>query len=170
MEMLSPFLLVRFGLLGLLDRQALVRASYFAPMEGRERAAYWAFQLMTALILALMLLLPVRMQPCSVFILGVLLYLAGLALLGAAVVAYAHPADSGMNRGGVYRWSRNPMYVAYFLLFCGCALLTQSALMLAAAVVFQLAAHIIIRAEERWCLARFGREYAWYMRKVRRYF
>lgn len=168
--LLIPFVLVRFGLLAALDRTALARAVHFAPMQGRERAAYWVFQLTSVLILALMLLLPVKMQPRLLFFSGAALYAAGLALLAAAVAAFARPSGGGLNENGIYRRSRNPMYVAYFVLFYGCALLTQSALLFAAAVLFQLSAHVIIRAEERWCLARFGTAYAQYMQRVRRYF
>ena len=49
------------------------------------------------------------------------------------------------------------------------ALLTASALLLTLVLVFQVSAHWIIRAEERWCLERFGAAYARYMQKVRRY-
>ena len=74
-----------------------------------------------------------------------------------------------MNTNGVYRFSRNPIYIAYFLCFIGMALLTASALLLTLVLVFQISAHWIIRAEERWCLERFGAAYARYMQKVRRY-
>ena len=38
--LLVPFLLVRFGLLAVLSREAVARAAHFAPMEGGERIAY----------------------------------------------------------------------------------------------------------------------------------
>lgn len=61
------------------------------------------------------------------------------------------------------------MYVAYFLVFLGCALVTQSWVLLGMVVVFQVSAHWIILAEERACLAQFGPDYAQYMAQVRRY-
>lgn len=168
--LLIPFVLVRFVLMALLDRTALARAAHFAPVQGRERVAYWVFQGMSLLLLVLLLLLPIQTRPQPVFVLGALLYAAGLALLAASVAAYARPSGSGLNQNGVYRLSRNPMYVAYFVLFYGSVLLTQSVLLFAATVAFQLSAHSIIRSEERWCLARFGQAYLDYMQKVRRYF
>jgi protein-S-isoprenylcysteine O-methyltransferase Ste14 len=48
-------------------------------------------------------------------------------------------------------------------------LLTQSILLFATLVIFQISAHWIIQSEERWCVQEFGEEYIEYMKKVRRY-
>ena len=61
------------------------------------------------------------------------------------------------------------MYVAYFICFMGMALLVQSLVLAAVVVVFQVSAHWIILAEERWCLEKFGEPYERYMKTVRRY-
>ena len=76
----------------------------------------------------------------------------------------------GLNTGGIYKVSATRMYAGYFVYFCGCAALTRSALLFAALLVFQLAAHWIILSEERWCIGQFGEEYLDYMKRVRRYF
>lgn len=52
----------------------------------------------------------------------------------------------------------------------GTALLTQSLILFAASLVFQLAGHRIIFAEERWCIHKFGNAYVQYMKNVRRNF
>ena len=46
---------------------------------------------------------------------------------------------------------------------------TQSLPLLAALLVFQLTAHTVIRAEERWCRQTFGAAYERYCGSVRRY-
>ena len=48
--LMIPFLLVRFGLLSILGRGAVLRAAYFAPLQKQEKAAYWVYQLSTATI------------------------------------------------------------------------------------------------------------------------
>ena len=40
-----PFFVVRFLLLLVLNPGALARAAYFAPMQGREKAAYYIYQI-----------------------------------------------------------------------------------------------------------------------------
>ena len=49
--LLFPFLLLRFGLLGRLGRDGLGRAAHIPPMGGRERLAYWVYQLSSAGVL-----------------------------------------------------------------------------------------------------------------------
>lgn len=92
-----------------------------------------------------------------------------MLLLIVAVLYFSSPSAGGILQKGIYRFSRNPMYLAYFLYFIGCALLTQSLLLLGFILVFQVTSHWIIRAEERWCIETFGDEYRQYMQKVRRY-
>ena len=70
---------------------------------------------------------------------------------------------------GIYRFTRNPMYVAYFVYFLGCVILTHSLILFLILMVFQISAHWIILSEERWCIRQFGDEYIKYMNKVRRY-
>lgn len=167
--LLIPFFLIRFGLLSRLDQSALGRAAHFAPMEGGAKAAYWLYQLSNAVILLYPLFLNLRFTPNGLFFAGVFVYLAGNVLLIVSMVNFASPSASGIHTGGLYRISRNPMYVAYFVYFMGCALLTQSRVLLGAVLVFQVAAHWIILAEEAWCLKEFGEAYRTYMKKTRRY-
>ena len=43
--LLLPFLAVRFGLLGGLNKNAIRRAGYFAPLQGNEKIAYYIYQI-----------------------------------------------------------------------------------------------------------------------------
>ena len=70
--LLLPFLAVRFGLLGVLDRRALPRAAHFAPMEGGERIAYGVYQLSNAGIFLALFFLRVRAGAPLWFVSGLL--------------------------------------------------------------------------------------------------
>lgn len=168
--LLMPFFLIRFGLLARLQKTAIARAAHFAPMERGEMAAYWVYQLSNVAVLAVLLFSRVVFTPLPFFGAGVAVYLGGTVLLTVSIVNFAAPSASGVNLNGLYRVSRNPMYVAYFVFFLGCVLLTQSLWLLGAVVVFQVSAHWIILAEERWCVQSFGEKYVQYMKNVRRYF
>lgn len=167
--LLLPFFLIRFGLLSLVSQEAISRAAYFAPLLRQEKAAYWLYQISNAAIVAYVCFLPIQHTPRWLFFSGGVVYLLGLLLLIVSVLSFAMPDDRGMNRTGSYRLSRNPMYVAYFIFFLGCVLMTQSLLLAAFLLVFQITGHWIILTEERWCLQKFGNEYTQYMEKVRRY-
>ncbi|KPU42467.1 hypothetical protein OXPF_42520 [Oxobacter pfennigii] len=163
-----PLILIRFGLLSILDKKALKRAAFFAPLIGKEKAAYWFYQVSNILIFVYVCLLKITTNPYW-FYAGLVIYGLGVLLCLVSVSNFAKPDDNGINLKGLYRVSRNPMYVAYFIYFLGCVLLTQSLILLAILLVFQVSAHWIILSEERWCVKKFGEEYINYMNKVRRY-
>ena len=167
--LLIPFFILRFGLLLALNPKAVPRAAYFAPMRGAERCAYVIYQIANLGLFLSLLFLRVDLDFSALFWCGIICYLAGLCLCAASLSAFSFPDESGLNTNGVYRFSRNPMYVAYFICFAGMALLTRSFLLLGLVLIFQISAHWIILAEERWCLEQFGDSYAQYRKRVRRY-
>ena len=167
--LLLPFLLIRFGLLAIFSREAVGRAAHFAPMAGGERAACWVYQLSNAALLLYLPFLRVRTEHALPLFVGLACYLAGLVLCAASIAGFAAPSGGGLCTKGIYRFSRNPMYVSYFLCFAGMALLVRSAALTGIVLVFQVSAHWIILAEERWCLETFGADYRRYAERVRRY-
>ncbi|WP_455716688.1 methyltransferase family protein [Anaerosporobacter sp.] len=166
--LLIPFILIRFGLLTILNKEGLKRAAFFAPLIGKEKVVYLFYQISNILIFVYLFFLEIRTDQYWFYV-GLVTYGLGVLLCFASVSNFAKPAENGINLKGLYRISRNPMYVAYFIYFLGCVLLTRSLLLLAILIVFQISAHWIILSEERWCIKKFGEEYKNYMDKVRRY-
>ena len=72
---------------------------------------------------------------------------------------------------GVYRWTRNPMYLGMALIYAGLAILNDSliTLLLLVPVVFWITRNVIER-EEAYMSARFGAPYLAYKTSVRRWF
>ena len=141
----------------------------FPPMGGRERLAYWVYQLSSAGVLVCLCAQRAEVDGAWPFWAGLVLYLLGLALCAGAVVSFGRPSPGPFREDGLYRFSRNPMYVSYFVYFAGCVLLTRSRLLAALVLLFQLSEHWIILAEERWCREQFGAPYEAYRKRVRRY-
>lgn len=167
--LLIPFFCIRFILLSALNPKAVRRAAHFASMKGKEKIAYDIYQISTIAFFVYLIFLRVKVDSSWLFFAGFIFYVVGLCLCISAMVSYSAPDDMGLNTNGIYRFSRNPMYVAYFICFIGMALLTQSMILLGIIVVFQVSAHWIILAEERECIEQFGENYKRYMKKVRRY-
>lgn len=163
-----PIILIRYGLLSMINKEALKRASFFAPLIGREKVAFWIYQITTALILLHLFLLKIKTD-AAWFYIGLIIYCLGIILYAVSIINYAKPENNGINLNGLYRISRNPMYIAYFIYFLGCALLTRSWVLLFLLISFQISVHWIILSEERWCIRKFGEEYKKYMNEVRRY-
>lgn len=165
--LLLPFFIIRFGLLAKLNKDALKRAAYFAPLKNKEITAYWIYQVSNIAIFVYICFLKIKLT--LFFYPGLIVYMVGTILLTLSVINFAAPNENCINQNGLYKLSRNPMYVAYFIFFIGCVLMTQSFILFALVLFFQASAHWIILAEERWCCETFGKDYLKYMEKVRRY-
>lgn len=167
--LLIPFFVIRFIVLAVLDRKAVPRAAHFAPMEGQEKIAYYIYQISNVVMFVYILFLSIKVDHTWKFYLGLICYIAGLVLCTITMVNFSTTNDIGMNTKGLYSISRNPMYIAYFICFIGMAYLTDSLVLLTLVLVFQISAHWIILAEERWCKEQFGKAYIEYMIHVNRY-
>jgi protein-S-isoprenylcysteine O-methyltransferase Ste14 len=166
--LLIPLVLIRYGLLWLLNKEALTRAAFFPPLIGKEKVAFWFYQISTILLFLYLCFLKINIDSLW-FYPGAVIYGFGILLCIVSISNFAKPAKNGINFKGLYRVSRNPIYVSYLIYFLGCVLLTQSSILLALVIIFQVSAHWIILSEERWCVKEFGEEYLSYMEKVRRY-
>lgn len=71
---------------------------------------------------------------------------------------------------GIYSKTRNPVYLAHWLLVVSAAALTGFAANWILLALDCVILPILIRAEERELLARYGREFLEYMRRVPRFF
>lgn len=167
--LLIPFLFIRFVLLSILNKKAIQRAAHFAPVQGKEKTAYYIYQIANIGIFLYLIFLTVKVDFSWQFYLGAICYFLGLYLCMITIRNFSSPDDTGLNTNGIYKFSRNPMYITYFVCFIGMVLLTQSRILLGMVLIFQISAHWIILAEERWCIEKFGTEYKQYMKSVRRY-
>lgn len=70
---------------------------------------------------------------------------------------------------GPFRYSRNPIYLAFVLLHLGFALAYNSAWLLVTLVPAVLVIRVVIRREERYLEERFGDAYLAYKATVRRW-
>lgn len=111
---------------------------------------------------------------------ALLLVAAGALVAVAGVVAFrrAHttvdPRDPARSTElvatGVYRVTRNPMYLGFLLALAGWGVFLGNALALAALPLFVAAMNRLqIAPEERALRARFGERFARYEREVRRW-
>lgn len=70
---------------------------------------------------------------------------------------------------GIFRFSRNPIYLAFNLLFWGTALVDGRVIHVVMAVVLSASLHVIILREERFLAGQFGQRYNAYRQRVGRY-
>lgn len=110
---------------------------------------------------------------------GVLCLALAAGLTVAALLEFArarttvipHKMPSALIRSGVFRWSRNPIYLADLLILIGFALIWGKWLGLALLpVLFLVLDRRFIRAEEARLSAEFGEAFEAYKATTRRWF
>jgi protein-S-isoprenylcysteine O-methyltransferase Ste14 len=75
------------------------------------------------------------------------------------------PMDRPATKG-LYRISRNPIYLGCFLIYIGIGIACASWLFLLLTAIWIVLYDILITPEERWCLEKYGNEYQEYMNRT----
>lgn len=119
-----------------------------------------------------------RIIPSPWHYIGVVLIVGGVSLTGAAVQQFRRaktplkPSDkpTALVTGGLFRLTRNPMYLGMFLLLLGTAILlgTLTPLVVPFAFAYVISTRFI-RFEEAFMAEQFGEPYVSYCRTVRRW-
>ena len=119
-------------------------------------------------------------EPVIAHFAGGTIAFVGLALAVRGVIDFRgarttvdprHPERSArIVTDGVYRWTRNPMYLGFVLLLLGLAVSQQSTFgLLVTAVSASFLQRFQIAPEERWLSKQFGAEYDAYRKRVGRW-
>lgn len=100
---------------------------------------------------------------------GFLLFLVTYLNLGDALRVGLPEEETTLKTKGLYRFSRNPMYISFYLLAIASVLYTLNPLVLALAVIGIFVHHKVVLAEENFLQKRFGKVYTDYCKRTRRY-
>ena len=107
------------------------------------------------------------------FSLGALLQLVSYVYLGKnlkfGIPGQDEASMSTLRTEGIYRFSRNPMYVGFFLMMAGASLYTSNPFVGALSLFAMVVHHAIVLKEEFFLAGRFGIEWKRYASRVRRY-
>ena len=128
---------------------------------------------------AIHLVAPVRFLPATLAVsLGIPLLAAAIALFSSSVAKFraagtpvpARKPTTAIVRTGPYRFSRNPIYLAFSLFQLGIAIWINSVWLLATLVGAVTLMHsIVIPREEQYLERKFGAQYLDYKASVRRW-
>lgn len=108
---------------------------------------------------------------------GLILMALGVAAFILAITAMKSNWRAGYSEGqntdlvttGIYKYSRNPAFVGFDLLYIGCSLAFPNLFNIAAMVIAMVFFHMQILGEEEFLTDMFGKAYTDYKAKTMRY-
>lgn len=109
---------------------------------------------------------------------GILIIALGVSIFIMAIIFMKTSWRVGIDKTtktalvthGIYRWSRNPAFVGFDLMFIGLFISYPNLLTLFVVMINIGTFHLLILQEEKHLTAMFGEEYSVYKKKVARYF
>lgn len=101
--------------------------------------------------------------------LGLALSIVSLFNLGASTRFGLPENETTFKNGGLYRYSRNPMYLGLHLITISSMIYLADIIVTLVGIYSLIGYHFIILAEEKFLTARFGSKYEEYKKRVRRY-
>lgn len=103
------------------------------------------------------------------FYIGFFIFVFGALLLSLATFSFiTAPADELIQKG-VYRISRNPMYLATFLILLGAGVASASFILIILSVIIFICFYYEARVEERYCSKIYRDIYNKYLDRVPRW-
>jgi len=106
-----------------------------------------------------------------IYLLGMTLFLISLYNLNSLSLKIGLPQEkTRLQTNGLYRFSRNPIYLSLFITFIGAVLYTQNPLILGCFIITTCLHVKIIIQEEHFLEDQFGKEWLEYKKQVRRFF
>jgi protein-S-isoprenylcysteine O-methyltransferase Ste14 len=105
----------------------------------------------------------------GLWILGFGLLFSGRFRLGESFRIGSPKEQTSLQMKGLFRFSRNPMYVGVYATLLAAVMYTLNPILLLVGIFIVIVHHLIILAEEQYLRNAFGGEYDESCRRVRRY-
>jgi len=167
-------------------KNILLRHRLGIPVRGKNREAKLSIGFMTLFIMFSFLLglldTPVgtvkmiagniRMA-ISIMLLVMNLLIAAASLIGLKDswrIGILEEQQTDLVEGGIYRFSRNPYFLSYLIMFAAYTILLQNVILLALSLVGFAVIHMMVLREENHLMAQHAEKYNHYRKRVARYF
>lgn len=100
---------------------------------------------------------------------GLFCFLIGSFILILATISFISAPEDQPITGGIYQFSRHPMYLATFLICLGSGLATESGLFTFLSILLAFCLYKEALIEERYCLEKYSHEYQKYIKRTPRW-
>ena len=145
------------------------RLESFVPSTRTEKILAWSTHLVSwPFVIIYSIFLPLKLGTAWLYV-GILIFVLGLAMQVMVTISVSNtPLNEPVIRGP-YRFSRHPIYFGSFLTLVGIGIASASWLVLLCAILWIVFFHIVVPAEERFCLEKYGDAYREYTKRTPRW-
>jgi len=162
------FQFITLVLFYLLNKEAFKKASEFPEKKNTLIKISIIFEWLSIIAIIYTIFMPLKLGTLWFYV-GSIIYLLGLIIGSMALISFTTtPVNEVVNKG-IYRISRHPFYVSYFLICIGIGLACASWIFLFYIVANIIIKLIVISAEEQLCLKKYGNAYSRYMNRTPRW-
>jgi protein-S-isoprenylcysteine O-methyltransferase Ste14 len=106
----------------------------------------------------------------SYFVVGLVLFIISFVAYIMSLVAYATSNPIKPVTKGIYKLCRNPQQISTIFMWIGIGLMTSSIFIIAICVLQLFTVYPTFKAQEKFCIDKYGFDYQDYMKKAPRYF
>jgi len=133
------------------------------------RVNYWISFILFILVFIVSVFIPMRVYSFW-FYPGMVLYVVGMFFIVFAIHSWVITPEGDLITGGIYRFSRNPMYVSMFFTHVGIGLVCVSWVFMLLTLVYIVVTMILVGYEEDFCRKRYGKSFDRYLAMAPRWF
>ncbi len=103
------------------------------------------------------------------FFIGIFVYLIGMILSVYSMWSFSQANLSKPVTNGIYKITRHPMQVMGIIMWIGIGVAAGNWILIACAFLLGIVSYPSLKAQERFCIEKYGEEYITYMKKTPRY-
>jgi protein-S-isoprenylcysteine O-methyltransferase Ste14 len=170
---LNAWILVLIYLLSFIVRYILYRLRGYdvssrpttPRLNEKENKFHKVLQLFSLASIIYSIFLPLKVGTAWLYI-GLIVYLLGMIFNIVAGINFVNTPIDRPATEGLYRMSRNPIYLSTYLIDIGIGIASASWIYLLYVMIEIILQNITLSAEERWCLEKYGDAYREYMDKT----
>jgi len=149
----------------LINKEGMEKAYVSPPYSSTEKIVERVLDLVYLASLVYSVFLPLKLGTVWFYV-GLLICVLSLIIGYLGIVSFVTtPIDESITKG-IYRISRNPMVFSQFLMIIGLGIACASWLFLLFTMPFVILWNILVSAEERFCLEKYGDVYQEYMNRT----
>jgi protein-S-isoprenylcysteine O-methyltransferase Ste14 len=164
-----PNIIVVPAVFFLINKEAMIKINVPPPYSSTEKIVERGIDLLWfAFIIVYSFFLPLKLGTVWFYV-GLLIYVTSSIIGYLGLVSFVTTSIDESITKGVYRISRNPMVFSQFLAIIGLGIACASWLFLLFAMVHIILWNILVSAEERFCLEKYGDSYREYMKRTPRW-